>query len=204
MGRHLPLCGSRSREEGTPITQGAAFPLGAAEKWPWQHPTPRHHISLRLSYRPYAHCLREEMEAFASRTGALLTVQQGPRSWGELLMPLDPSTKVLLNNGICPLPDDCSDRSGKRLGLAGSHAGRWAARVNALVTNRHRVGSAPGRGRLGQQPHTGLRGHSPSFQRPKIIPELKGHASHYLMQPKNLFRSLLNLYIFLIILLSRC
>lgn len=130
---------------------------------------PRHCISLHLSYRPYPRCLRRETASFASRTGALPTTWQGLCSWWELLKPLHPSTKVLLNNGICPLPDGCSDRSGKCLGLAGSRAGRWAARVNALVTSRQIAGSTPGRASLAQQLHAGLRGHGPSFQRPKII-----------------------------------
>lgn len=173
MGRHLPSCRARSRERN-PITQGAAHPLGASEKRPRHHPTPRHCISLCLSYRPYARCLRKETAAFASRTGALPTMRQGLRCWWELLAAPDPSTKVLLNNGICPLPDGCSDRSGKRSVLAGSHAGRWAARVDAPVMSRQRAGSTPGRARLAQQLHTGLRGDGPIFQRPKIIPDLKG------------------------------
>lgn len=81
--------------------------------------------------------------AFASRTGGLSTMQQGLCSWWETLLSLDPSTKVLLNNGICPMPDVCSDKSGKHLGLAGSHASRWAARVNTLVMSKQREGSTP-------------------------------------------------------------
>lgn len=76
MGRHLPLRGARSREERTPISQGAS-PLGAAEKWPWHHPTPRPCISLRVSHRPYARCPRQETAAFASRTGVLPTTRAG-------------------------------------------------------------------------------------------------------------------------------
>lgn len=102
----------------------------------------------------------------------------------ELSVPLKPSTKVLLNNGICPLPDGCADRSGKRLGLAGSQEGRWAARVNALVMRRRSMGSAPGGAGLAQQLQTGLRGAGPNFPRPKIISDLKGQVSCYLMPPK--------------------
>lgn len=113
-GRHLFLFRARSREERTTIIRDSALPLGAAEKWPQHHPTPRHCSSLSLTYRPYAHahCLRQETAAFASRTGALPTTKQSLCSWWEFLMPLDPSTKVLLNNSICPLPDGYSDRSG--------------------------------------------------------------------------------------------
>lgn len=169
---------------------------------PWHHPTPRHCVSLHFSYTSYACCLRQA--AFSSRTDALSSTWHDPCSCWEIFMPLKPSTKVLLNNGICPLPDGCADRSGKRLGLAGSQAGKWAARVNALVTSRQRVGSTPGRAGLAQQLQTSLRGDGPNFQRPKIISDLKGQVSRYLMPPKKRFVSLLNLYFSLIILLSRC
>lgn len=170
------------------------------QKTPWHKPTPRHCIP--LSFSSYACYLRQT--AFSSRTDALPTTWHGLCSCWELFMPLKLSTKVLLNNGICPLPDGCADRSGKRLGLADSQAGKWAARVNALVTSRQRVGSTPGRAGLAQQLQTGLRGDGPNFQRPKIISDLKGQVPRYLMLPNKRFMSLLNLYISLIILLSRC
>lgn len=153
---------------------------GAAEKMPQHHPTPRHCIPLHFSY--ISCCLRQA--AFSSRTDALPTTWHGLCSCWELFVPLKPSTKALLNNGTCPLPDGCTDRSGKRLGLAGSQAGRSAARVNALVTSRQRVGSTPGRAGLAQQLQTGLRGGGPNFQRPKIISDVKDQVSVYFGLPK--------------------
>lgn len=62
------------------------------------------------------HCLRQETEAFTSRTGASVTAWQVLHSWWELLSPLEPYTEVLLDNSICPLPDGCSVRKVSALG----------------------------------------------------------------------------------------
>lgn len=63
-------------------------------------PPPRHCIYLHFSYISYACCLRQA--AFSSRTDALPTTWHGLCFCWELFMPLKPSTKVLLNNGILP------------------------------------------------------------------------------------------------------